>query len=129
MLEAALHPPDRNNDGRPLTARDVLRGYIEEGITGYAGMALTDVNQKDGVGDSPLHTAGWRGDVEEASALLAAGAEVNAVGEFGYLPIHAAVANGNIEVVKLLLEHGAFPDVPTESGKTAIDPITALRGE
>ena len=121
MLEAALHPPGRVDDGEPLTAREVLRRYIEDEITGYAGVALTDVNQIDANGDRPLHFAGWRGDAEEAAALIAGGAEVNAVGEFGYLPIHAAVTKGNIEVVRVLLEHGAFPDVSTEWGKTAIE--------
>jgi ankyrin repeat protein len=120
ILEAALHPPDRKYDGRPLTAREVLQRYVEEDI--YLGVALTDVNQVDGDGDRPLHIAARRGDLQEIAALLAGGADVNAVGEFGHLPIHWAVSEeSNIDAVRMLLEHGAFPDVRTDWGRTAMD--------
>jgi len=121
ILEAALHPPRIEYNGRPLTAREVLRRYIEEDVSGYLSVALTDVNQADGNGDRPLHFAAIRADAAEIVALLAGGAEVNGVGEFGDLPIHYAAYNGDIEVVKVLLEHGAFPDVGNESNFTAID--------
>ena len=58
-------------------------------------------------GDTALHAAIWAADDEAARALIAAGADVNAVGEDGYTPLHAAIAQGDVPLARRLTERGA----------------------
>jgi ankyrin repeat protein len=71
-----------------------------------------------GDGWTPLHLAAGFGTPAAVSALLAAGASVEAVSQNPQKnqPLHAALALGkNLEIVKLLLEHGA-PVNATQAG-------------
>lgn len=72
--------------------------------------------------NTPLADAVLRGDVTDARALLAGGADVKSRVEgyppewsilFDYRPaplLHVATLRGNVELVRLLLEHGAEVD-------------------
>jgi ankyrin repeat protein len=70
-------------------------------------LSLTDLNQRGNFGNYPLHIACTRGSLEEAAALLRAGADVNANGELDDRPIHDAVSGGEPAIVRLLIEAGA----------------------
>jgi orotate phosphoribosyltransferase len=61
-------------------------------------------------GDTPLHAAIWAKEFEVARDLIAAGADVNAVGEDGYTPLHAAISQGHIALAKRLTDRGASWD-------------------
>lgn len=61
-------------------------------------------------GDTPLHAAIWQADDEAALALIAAGADVNAVGEDGYTPLHAAIAQARVPLARRLTDRGASWD-------------------
>jgi FOG: Ankyrin repeat len=54
------------------------------------------------------------------TALLDAGAEVDARGEHGYTPLHEAVEQGHSQAVALLLERGASTAVTNDDGQTPI---------
>jgi ankyrin repeat protein len=73
----------------------------------------------------PLHSAAANGDPElaagMAAALLAAGAEPDAVQEGGFTPLHEAALNGKLELARLLLNHGADPARLTRDGQTPRD--------
>ncbi len=56
-----------------------------------------------------LHSAIAARDRESTLALIAAGADVNAVQEGGFTPLEAATQNGDREVVDALLAAGAVP--------------------
>jgi ankyrin repeat protein len=109
-----------------MTAAEVLRRYDEGSVFGF-GIRITDVNQKDVSGDTPLHVAAVRGILDEVEALLKAGANVNEPGDVGYTPLHEAVEQGHIEVVKRLLQAGASMEARNEFGDTARD-IANRRG-
>ena len=55
---------------------------------------------------SPLNLAVENGRAEIATLLIAAGADVNAHGDW-YSPLHSAILYGDAAVVKLLLENGS----------------------
>ena len=72
----------------------------------------------------PLHDAVKRGDVLEATRLLASGAAVNAfapVGDDDVAPLHIAAANDSVTLAQLLLEHHADVNCATLMlGSTAL---------
>jgi uncharacterized protein len=75
----------------------------------FSASPLTAVNQKNVVGDTPLHIAASWGNVEMIEALLDHGADVNAPGEHGLTPVHIAAEEDNFEAVALLIARGAHP--------------------
>jgi ankyrin repeat protein len=78
------------------------------------------VGAKDPAGSFPLHRAVGLNQLQIADALLAAGADVNAVGRYGWTPLIEAAFWGRLDMVKLLLERGAKPDATAERGATAL---------
>ncbi|MBW1881374.1 MAG: ankyrin repeat domain-containing protein [Deltaproteobacteria bacterium] len=59
--------------------------------------------------------------VAVAELLLAAGADVHAVGSGGYTPLHLAPrGDEGAAVARLLLAHGAAPDAVDEKGGTPL---------
>ncbi len=78
--------------------------------------------------NTPLHAAlAGADDHGVVMALLALGADPNAVAANGYRPIHVAASRGDDEMVRLLIEHGADPRAAMGDGKTAAD-IASDRG-
>jgi ankyrin repeat protein len=67
----------------------------------------SDINERDELGETPLHTAAVGGYGEIASLLIAKGADVNARDVRGLTPLHAAAWMGYPNLVALLIEHGA----------------------
>lgn len=65
-------------------------------------------------GGSALHVAAFWDNAEVASALIAAGADVNATDDVGTTPLHDAAANNSTRVAKVLIEAGA--DVSARDG-------------
>ena len=101
-----------------MHSKEVLQRYIDEILPEFAGIVLTDVNQRGNFGNSPLKVASTRGNLEEIEALLAGGANVNVKGEDGYTPLHHAASQGHVAAVKRLLEAGAAPDLVDDDGST-----------
>ena len=98
------------------TIAAVFKEYEE--LPDFYGMQLDSVNLKGHSGDSLLHVAVYRKDLEEVKALIAAGAEPNVRGENGHTPLLAAVSVGSTEIVKLLLLAGAKKDSSNDDGVT-----------
>lgn len=76
---------------------------------------------------SPLHEAVRRGDIGATTALLAAGADVNALQTSGYRvpPLSIASRNGDEHMARLLTSNGANPNTRDEVGNT---PLHAAAG-
>lgn len=118
---------DQKPSERRLTSRQVLQRYADEELPEFAGMSLTDVNQKGGFRNAPLNIAATRGEADEVSALLDGGADINIRGEHDCTPLHDAVGQGHVAVVKLLLSRGASTTPKDDSGLSAKD-IALKRG-
>lgn len=82
--------------------RDAVRLLLERGAD------ATQVSRHAQIVVQPLHSAAADGgDVEIASMLLDAGADVNAEQPGGFTPLDAAIQDGNTELEALLRERGA----------------------
>ena len=69
-------------------------------------------------GDRLIHVAALRGDVEAVETLLAAGEDINAIGDMGNTPAHYAAMGKCQELFDLLMCLGANPDLKNEFGTT-----------
>jgi len=78
--------------------------------------------------NQPLHAAmAGTAELRILTALLAKGADVNAVEHGGYTPLHLAAGRGDLSLLNVLLAHGAFAGAVTDDGKTA-ETIARERG-
>jgi uncharacterized protein len=75
-----------------------------------------------------LHSAATRGDVDEITRFLAAGADVNARDGNGRTPLHVAAYRGDPAVVRALLAGGADPNLLDRQRYDAVT-IAAVRDD
>ena len=79
-------------------------------------------DRPDKQGLTPLHLAAQEGALSASSALLEAGASVDAENDFGNTPLFVAVFNsrGRGDLIDLLRSHGANPFHANASGQTPL---------
>ena len=65
-----------------------------------------EVGDKTISGNTPLHWAAFKGNLELCKLLVEGGAVVDVMNDFGWKPIHDADHCGHAEVVKFLQKHG-----------------------
>uniref|UniRef100_A0AAY5F249 Ankyrin repeat domain 12 n=1 Tax=Electrophorus electricus TaxID=8005 RepID=A0AAY5F249_ELEEL len=65
------------------------------------------VNKRNERGETPLHTAAIRGDVQQVKELIGLGADVNVKDFAGWTPLHEACNLGYYDVAKVLIGAGA----------------------
>lgn len=70
---------------------------------------------------TPLFLAAYEGRVEIVQALIASGADVNAVDRFGNNALREAISAGHHDIVRLLLEAGAKPNQVNQDGESMAD--------
>jgi thiosulfate/3-mercaptopyruvate sulfurtransferase len=71
-------------------------------------------------GMTPLMAAASRGDLEAAGALIASGADLQAVNADGNNALWLACFGGNADLVRLLIGHGIDIDRANDNGATAL---------
>jgi len=96
------------------TLDEVLQSTSDVLFPADLGERPVAIDSHDTDGDTPLHVMAWRNDLEAVQLLVAAGANVNAVGDMGETPLHVAVRSGNVAMVEVLLGAGARDDVRSE---------------
>jgi uncharacterized protein len=69
----------------------------------FLGLELVDPNQPGAVDDTLLHLTARLGALDDIKTLVAAGADVNIIGDLGNTPLHGAAMSRKAEAVKLLL--------------------------
>lgn len=94
----------------------------------YSGMGCVDIESRSLFGDSPIHIAATRGDINEIELLLKCGANINSKGEHGYTALHDAIEQGHKEAVIYLLKYGANPEILNDDGFSAAG-LANLLGE
>lgn len=97
----------------PLIFRAVERGDLET-VRRVLAEDPNLVNETLDTDDQPLHIACWQKYESMVKVLIAAGADVNARGDFGSTPLHYAVFEGDeysTPIVRALLVAGADPNL------------------
>ena len=79
-----------------------------------------NVDQKDKRGDTALHWACSRGNLEVVKLLTTNGATVNAKNNSGATPIFIACYNGHYEAVDYLIQKGASLSLQNMNGDTPL---------
>lgn len=79
-----------------------------------------NVQARDYLGDTALHKAAHSGNLNAATLLLEAGAEVNPVNGNRTIPLHQASINNDVPMTRLLMQRGGDPDMRDRSGRNAI---------
>lgn len=79
-------------------------------------MEKADVNARDNDGNTPLHRAAERSDIDIVKFLIKKVANVNAKNNGGDTPLRSAIKYGRKEIAKFLVENGA----------DTIDPIDTI---
>ncbi len=92
----------------------------------FASTTSPSVMMRSATDNTPLHIAALRGDTGMVAALLAAGADANAVGERGHTPLHAALVQSNRQVARMLVAAGSALDAMTSDGIAARDMANAM---
>jgi len=86
-----------------------------------------DVNERNRMGESPLHQGATDGRVEIMRLLLQHGARHDALDGLNNTPLHAAAENGRPQAARLLLEAGAEPNARASSRQTPLHALVSNR--
>ncbi|MEE2778072.1 MAG: ankyrin repeat domain-containing protein [Acidobacteriota bacterium] len=111
-LADAAEAPDRDQALELLATADISERKV-------------DVNARQVDGMTALHWATYHDDLDLATRLIEAGAEVSLANRYGVTALTLACQNGNGELVERLLEGGAAPNTVLPGGETAL--MTAAR--
>ncbi|CAH1788293.1 unnamed protein product [Owenia fusiformis] len=65
------------------------------------------INKKNAKGETALHVACIKGQIDKVKKLLDEGANPNTKDHAGWTPLHEASNHGHVKVVELLLDYGA----------------------
>ena len=79
-----------------------------------------DINVRDGVGQTALHIAAYKGTPEIVDLLIDSGANIDAEDNRGGKPIHWAAIKGSIDNVEVLIKRGAKLNVRDKNGDTPL---------
>ncbi|MDU8943489.1 ankyrin repeat domain-containing protein [Ovoidimarina sediminis] len=126
LLNAGSDIHARSNTGStPLLAAASRPGGFEENHAEVVILLIAagaDARTKSDLGDTPLYRAASAKDSRVLSAILEAGADVNAVSDWnGEAPLHKAAKYGDLRNIKLLIAAGADLNARDESGRTPLD--------
>ncbi|XP_078042407.1 BRCA1-associated RING domain protein 1 isoform X2 [Augochlora pura] len=79
-----------------------------------------NINKKNGKGETKLHVACIKNDIEYVKLLLLAGANPNTKDNAGWTPLQEVVNSGYTSLCKVLLGLGAQPNIPGIENRTAL---------
>ncbi|EAX91611.1 ankyrin repeat protein, putative [Trichomonas vaginalis G3] len=79
-----------------------------------------DINAKDRIGLTPLHSAAKNNSKETAEILISNGADINAKDRIGLTPLHYAAKYNNKEIAEILISNGADINAKDEDGSTPL---------
>ena len=98
---------------RVLTA---FKDALPNAISVLKAKGITDINERDEYGFTPLHWAAKNGHTETVRDLIAAGANVDLANNSRWTPLHWAAFYGHTDVFQALIAAGANVDLAEYSG-------------
>ncbi|XDD49870.1 ankyrin repeat domain-containing protein [Leptospira sp. WS92.C1] len=112
---------DPNSVDETTGMTPLIHSILEEGLTEILLLLIhrgVDLNQKDGIGMSPLHHCVNEGKLEPFRILLENGANPNIQDRDGVTCMNLAKSShGMFEFAELLFKHGADPTIKDKHGK------------
>ena len=98
-----------------------LTDLLEHGEDGYGIPCHKDngsvnIMAKSSTGDTLLHVAVARHNIQETQYLLDNGLDINAQGDYLETPLYHAAALADIAMTAILLKKGADPNIPDHRG-------------
>lgn len=96
-----------NGQYDPIIYHNVLSLLLDRGA---------NLNARNNFGESPLHSACLRGNIDAVRFLVLNRADLNIVNRTGETCLHYAIRASKTDFVRLLLEAGANPSAPSERG-------------
>lgn len=106
---------------RRETVDEILKRLSERMFPAEMGRKKVAIDSRETDGDSVLHNLLYGNERYPALALIKAGADVNAVGNFGYTPLHVSAFGNDSESIQMLLNAGANPRLKCAVGKTPLE--------
>lgn len=110
-----------SSDGFTPLGLAAFFGSLAAAQTLLAQGADPNIASRNAMRVAPLHSAVAAERLDIAEALLARGADVNAVQADDFTPLHEAAQNGQVPMIELLLKHGADRSARKSDGQTALD--------
>ncbi|XP_046593020.1 BRCA1-associated RING domain protein 1 isoform X1 [Neodiprion lecontei] len=110
------YPSMKNDD----TAPSINLSVKEHNVSTKSQSIPKNINKPNMNGETPLHKACLKRNIEKVRSLLEAGANPNTQDHAKWTPLFEATSYGYYEICKLLLEAGANPDTPVEQNRTAL---------
>ncbi|XP_051751149.1 LOW QUALITY PROTEIN: ankyrin repeat domain-containing protein 31 [Ctenopharyngodon idella] len=115
--------PDTSEQQTLLTEPFVNTGFHGKGIikqkTGRS-LSLKTIQKRNRFGETKLHLAVMRGDIQDVNAFLTVGVSVNVTDYAGWTPLHEAVCRNNYDMTEILLEAGALVNCRGDNGITPL---------
>lgn len=100
--------PMRHQDKQRVTVWHIAAQYLPmDDFPDLLATRFAEINIANEQGDTPLHFAVLRADIDVIKFLIKHGADVNQTNTWGIVPIHLAAQIPNPEIAQLLLEQGA----------------------
>ena len=103
------------------TLDEILQSTSDVLFPAELGDRQVTLDSSDSDGDTPLHVLVRRKDRYAVDVLIAAGVDVNAVGDMGETPLHVAVAQEDEAIIRSLLRAGARTVIRSEFNQTAAE--------
>ncbi|KAI9555390.1 hypothetical protein GHT06_017905 [Daphnia sinensis] len=101
-------------------------GSLSESFnTSISGTSASRIDKRNAKGETQLHVACLKQDVQRIKELLGLGANPNTQDNAGWTPLHEVVSCGNEEIVALLVENGANPNIPGGQNETSLHDAVA----
>ena len=109
LLHVAVFADDK--DEHSDERRNIIDLLIENG---------SDINGKDGGGNTPLHLACCMRNVSIVKQLLKKGAKADEINNLGYTSLHYATMFERLDLLNELINHGADVNVKTRDKSNAL---------
>jgi hypothetical protein len=106
---------------RPVAGKAFQRNDGLETFVADVARMGGNVDARDDGGNTPLHLASERGDVNMVETLLKCDADPNSKNSRGDTPMHSAVRWDHAPVVRALSKWGADERIANDDGKTPLD--------
>ena len=106
--------------GCVTTINDAIQNGDLNAVKSIISSDRNKINSRGVYGNSPLHDAAERGELDIVKYLVSQGANVNAKNNCGEIPLHSAAESNYIEMAKYLVSKGAYINTRNKYGTTPL---------